>query len=178
MNDTEKNFDALNSTQQSRPTSDEMENKNRSPSYSQTGSSEGAGASTQEANPDKTNQKDGSTAGSSSSGGLQANSSQNESSTANEDSQNAETTKHYKDRNRWIRLLYMVLFVIIFEIAKNLVYLITLIQFIVSMFKDEPIEELTKFSQSLSTFIYNTSRFLMYNSEQMPFPFEDWRNQP
>lgn len=77
-------------------------------------------------------------------------------------------------KNKWIRFIYLILYAIIVAIAKYLVYLTALIQFIVVLFTDEPILGLKEFGDNLSVYIGQVYRFMTYNTDVMPFPFNPW----
>lgn len=77
-------------------------------------------------------------------------------------------------KDKWIRLLFMVLFVIVASIAKIIIYIIAIFQFITLLFTNEPNKMLLEFSRNLSYYNYQIFLFLTYNSEVKPFPFTAW----
>jgi len=89
-----------------------------------------------------------------------------------------ESTPNYKQKDIWFRGLFMLLFLFIHGLVKVIVFFIAVVQFIITLFSDGPNVQLKKFGQGLSTYLYDTTRFLMFNTEQKPFPFSDWRNDP
>lgn len=80
------------------------------------------------------------------------------------------------DNKIWIRGLYMLLFLIIHGLAKGIVFAVAVVQFILVAVNKEPNEPLRKFGQGLSTYLYDITQFLVFNTEHKPFPFDDWRN--
>ncbi len=78
----------------------------------------------------------------------------------------------------WARGLYMLLFFIVSGLVKGVICAVALVQFILVAIKKAPNEPLLKFGQGLSTYIYNITQFLVFNTEHKPFPFEDWRSEP
>lgn len=82
--------------------------------------------------------------------------------------------ENMKSGNTWMRGLYMLLFAVVYGIAEIVVTFIAIFQFIVVLFKGRTNERLIKFSQTLSTFIYEIMRFFMFNSEEKPYPFSPW----
>ncbi len=87
-------------------------------------------------------------------------------------------TQNYKQKEIWTRGLYMLLFLLVHGLVKGIVLFIAVIQFLVTLFRDGPNTQLKAFGQGLSTYLYDTNQFLMYNTEQKPFPFSEWRNDP
>jgi hypothetical protein len=76
--------------------------------------------------------------------------------------------------DKWLRALFMVLFIIISWIAKIIVGIIALFQFIYTLFTGNPLQTLMPFSDSLAQYIFQIINFLTYVSEEKPFPFTHW----
>lgn len=74
----------------------------------------------------------------------------------------------------WVRGLYMLLFVIIARLAELLVGLVALVQFILKAASNSTNENLTRFGQQLSQYMYDIIQFQTFNSEEKPFPFSSW----
>ena len=76
-----------------------------------------------------------------------------------------EEIKERLQRNEtWQRGLYMLFFIIA----------IILFQFITIILTGSTNEQLLKFGQNLSTYLYQITQFLTFNSEEHPFPFSKW----
>lgn len=73
-----------------------------------------------------------------------------------------------------MRLLYMLLFVLIYSVAEFLLAVVVLIQIGFVLFTGERNQKLLELGAGLGLFIYETLRFLTFNSEKKPFPFSDW----
>tara|TARA_B100000809_G_scaffold256093_1_gene295567 strand:+ start:175 stop:588 length:414 start_codon:yes stop_codon:yes gene_type:complete len=76
--------------------------------------------------------------------------------------------------SHWIRLVFMVLFILVLEIAIPVMLLVVVVQFLFSLVTGNDNSSLRQFGSSLSKFIYQTLQFLTYNSESKSFPFADW----
>lgn len=76
--------------------------------------------------------------------------------------------------SKWLRILYMVLFLVIYGIAEFILTGIVIIQVILNLLTGNTNERLLRFSGDLSRYVYDTLRFLTYNTEEKPFPFSDW----
>ncbi len=86
-----------------------------------------------------------------------------------------EEIKQRLQRNEtWQRGLYMLFFIVIYGFTKFLVFIVMLFQFVTIILTGKTNEQLLKFSQNLSTYIYQIVIFLTFNSEQHPFPFSAW----
>jgi hypothetical protein len=62
--------------------------------------------------------------------------------------------QHLSSRQTWVRGLYILLFALIYSIAEIVLYSIVLFQFLSMLFSGETNDRLLRFSQSLSTYIY------------------------
>ncbi len=76
--------------------------------------------------------------------------------------------------NIWQRLLYMLLFFIIYGVTEFVIYAVVIFQFFAVLITGKSNERLLAFGQSLSTYVYQIMRFLTFNSEQHPFPIAAW----
>ncbi|MDQ2075515.1 DUF4389 domain-containing protein [Marinimicrobium sp. ABcell2] len=74
----------------------------------------------------------------------------------------------------WLRLLFMVLFAFILYVAVIVMAAVVVLQFLFSLITGRDNRNLREFGQSLAQYIYQTLRFLTYNREDKPFPFDDW----
>lgn len=87
---------------------------------------------------------------------------------------NDEIKQNIKDRNTWLRGLYMLLFLVFYGVAKVIIFTIIIFQFILSLLTGKVNERLVKLGQSLSTYLYQILTFLTFNSDQHPYPFGAW----
>lgn len=83
-----------------------------------------------------------------------------------------------KEAAFWKRALYMILFAIAYSIAELIIFVIVIVQFLTILFTGRANETLLQFGNSLSAYVRQILRFVMYNSEHMPFPFSDWPQEP
>lgn len=85
-----------------------------------------------------------------------------------------DSTKPYKDRNVWMRGLFMLIFMFFLGVAKFVTFVVVLVQFVQTVFTSDTNEKLLRFGDSLSQYQYQILLFLTYNSEQQPYPMGDW----
>ena len=74
----------------------------------------------------------------------------------------------------WKRGLFMLVFAIISGVAKLIVTLVAVFQFITLLFKGQTNEAVIPFGQNLSTYLYQITLFLTFKTDEMPFPFLDF----
>lgn len=86
------------------------------------------------------------------------------------------TDKHFvwNKENIWLRLLYMVIIGFGVYISVILTWLLVFLQFVLTLVSGEPNTNLLKFGSGLSQYIQQGFQFLSFNSEEKPFPFQDW----
>jgi len=80
-------------------------------------------------------------------------------------------------RDIWIRALFMVFFAIAYSLAKAVVVLLVLFQFVTILFTGQPNQNALKLGNTLSTYVYQILWFQTFNTESRPFPFSDWPDQ-
>jgi hypothetical protein len=65
----------------------------------------------------------------------------------------------------------MVVFSIISGVAKLIVTLVAVFQFITLLFKGQTNQVVIPLGQNLSTYLYQITLFLTFKTDEMPFPF-------
>ena len=74
----------------------------------------------------------------------------------------------------WLRLLFMLVFAAVLQLASIVMWILVIAQFIFSLITGADNPQLRKFGHELSGYIFDTLKFLTYASEEKPFPFADW----
>ena len=85
---------------------------------------------------------------------------------------------HITDQNTWIRGLTMLLFVVIYAVARLVIGAVVAFQFLSVLFTGTANGRLLKFGQSLGTYIYQIILYLTFNSADRPYPFGTWPSGP
>ncbi|UZE94455.1 DUF4389 domain-containing protein [Alkalimarinus alittae] len=80
----------------------------------------------------------------------------------------------YDKEGHWLRILYMVMFYIVYKISDLVVIVMAILQAVVTTFGNGPNERLTAFGASLATYVSQIVRFLSYADEKKPYPFSEW----
>ena len=78
------------------------------------------------------------------------------------------------DTNIWLRLVFMLLFAVIFGATRLILVTVVAIQFLWVLFSGNRNKQLLSFANQLATFIYQIYRYLSFNTETRPFPFGDF----
>jgi hypothetical protein len=86
--------------------------------------------------------------------------------------------KNMLSRPTWTRGLFMLMFAVIYGLAEIVITAVVVFQFFYVLITGKSIEQLLVFGQGLSTFVYDIMLFLTYNTEEKPFPFGPWTNEP
>ncbi len=73
-----------------------------------------------------------------------------------------------------LRVLWMVLYVLVWQVAQLLLGAVVLIQLIYRLIYGAPNLSLMNFGDSLSQFMAQIGRFGSFHTEQKPWPFADW----
>jgi len=88
-----------------------------------------------------------------------------------EDSEIIDNIKH---KNTWFRGAFMLLFVMLYSVAEIVMLAVVVTQFVFSLFTRNPNSQLSRFGLQLSTYLFSIFRYLTFNTEQKPFPFDTW----
>jgi hypothetical protein len=76
--------------------------------------------------------------------------------------------------NTWIRLAYMLLFTLLLMAARLVISLVVIVQFLLVLVIGSDNENLRNLGQGLAKWVYETVLFLTFNSEEKPYPFNEW----
>ena len=90
------------------------------------------------------------------------------------DSSDTEHTDQVKEPSIWIRGLYMLLFVIITRLTEVIIGLVMFIQFILKAATGNTNKNLVTFGNQLSQYLFAIVQFQTFNTEDKPFPFNQW----
>lgn len=90
---------------------------------------------------------------------------------------NEELKSNLLSSKHWLRLLFMVLFALLFQVATLVMWVLVVLQFLFSLITGRDNKNLRAFGASLSTYIHQTLKFLTYVSDEKPFPFADWPSE-
>jgi len=77
-------------------------------------------------------------------------------------------------RETWLRLLFVILLALCYLVAEAVALVVVVIQFGFVLISGARNPHLLAFGANLSEYIYRILRFVMFNSDEKPFPFADW----
>lgn len=77
-------------------------------------------------------------------------------------------------KDKWLRGLFMLFFIIIKYLVAWLIVLIALFQFVADLLTSKPNDKLLEFTKNLNAYLLQVVNFLTFNSENKPFPFTNW----
>lgn len=87
-------------------------------------------------------------------------------------------TNHLKqnlqDGGAWMRLIFMLLFTVIYSVAEVVVVMVVVFQFLCVLVTGRRNAQALSLGGQLSSFVYQILRYLTYNSEERPYPFAEW----
>ena len=87
--------------------------------------------------------------------------------------------ENLKKGSTWLRLFFMLVVVILYSVSRVVVGVVVLLQFFWVLLSGETNKSLDDFGQSLATYTYQIIRYLTFNTEERPFPFDlDWPAGP
>jgi hypothetical protein len=82
--------------------------------------------------------------------------------------------EHVQSKETWLRLFYIVVLAACFGIAEAVAIAVVLFQFFHVLFSGERNENLVRFGDSLSQYLFHAASYMTYNTEARPFPFDSW----
>ena len=74
----------------------------------------------------------------------------------------------------WVRFAYMALYTVLLLAARLVISILVLVQFLFVLLSGKDNENLRNLGQGLGKWVYQTIMFLTFNTENKPFPFDEW----
>jgi len=87
-----------------------------------------------------------------------------------------EFLSHIRSAQLWVRLAYMLGFLLLLSFVRIILLLVIGGQFLTLLLTGSDNKNLRNFGQSLASWIFQMMQFLTFNSNLKPFPFDDWPN--
>lgn len=83
--------------------------------------------------------------------------------------------QNLKSRSTWLRLVFMIIFYVLLSVAAMVTTVVVVLGFLFVLFTGDTNPQLKKTGQGLATYLSQTIRYLTFNLDERPFPFElDW----
>jgi hypothetical protein len=83
-------------------------------------------------------------------------------------------SKKFPRKKIVIRLLYTILFFIIFEILKTIIQVSVLFQYVYLLISKTYSEPIRNFTNKVSVYAYKVLRYVTLNENNKPYPFQDF----
>jgi hypothetical protein len=88
------------------------------------------------------------------------------------DSSASDMEKHLKSRPTWLRLVFMIVFYALVSVAALVATVVVVLGFFWVLFTGGANPQLKSTGQSLATYLSQVMRYLTFNSDDRPFPFD------
>ena len=87
---------------------------------------------------------------------------------------NKEIKRNLLSPSMWLRIMYMVIFLVVGYLLLHLMIIIAMIQTVSNLITGKSIEPVWVFSRGLNQYLLQIVDFLTFRAEEKPFPFLDW----
>lgn len=81
---------------------------------------------------------------------------------------------HVKSNTTWTRLIYLILYGVIYWFANFVLFAISVVQFIKTLLSGEPFGQLQAFGSSFAEYNRQIVAYMSYHSDEKPFPVGPW----
>ncbi len=85
-----------------------------------------------------------------------------------------ETKDNLTIRNTWMRVVYMILFAVIFNIVEFVIAVVAIVQFLSTLFTGKVNQQLQALGQGVGAYVNEITQFLTYHTDDKPYPFAPW----
>ncbi len=79
-----------------------------------------------------------------------------------------------KNKNAWLRLLFIIIFVVFYSLAEIVFWFSVLVQVLFTLFSGSINRNLQIFTARLAAYIYSVLKYVSYQTDGKPFPFSAW----
>jgi len=83
-------------------------------------------------------------------------------------------SQNYENKNAWMRVLFVVLFWIVFYVTQLVIAAVVAAQCAFTIFSGKPNHNLLKFGDMLAKYIQDILRYVTFNTDERPFPFNEF----
>lgn len=88
-----------------------------------------------------------------------------------------EIKENLKNSVIWLRVFFILIFVLFYAIAEALFYCFSVVQIVFSIITGEQNDRISNLLKSLTKYLYQLLKYIGMQSEYKPFPFNDWPNE-
>jgi hypothetical protein len=87
---------------------------------------------------------------------------------------NNELKKKLTSVDKWLRLLFMVIYLVVNYAGQFIIWILAAVQFVFMLLTGSANQNLLSFTRGLNAFCYHILRYATYNTHDKPFPFSSW----
>ena len=87
---------------------------------------------------------------------------------------NADLKTKLASVDKWLRLIFMIIYLIVNYIVQFIIWALAAVQFIFTLLTGSPNQNLLSFTRGLNAFSYHILQYVTYNTQAKPFPFGSW----
>jgi hypothetical protein len=91
-----------------------------------------------------------------------------------DDASKTKVKDNLKQRSTWIRLIYMVILAVAWQVAEIVFAVVVVLQFLFKLVTGKPLDHLVTFARALADYMAQIVRFQTFVTEDLAFPFEPW----
>ncbi len=78
----------------------------------------------------------------------------------------------------WLRLVSMIVLAVAFNITEIVIFAVVVFQFLATLFTRKPNTQFTRFGRNLARYLQQIITFMTFVTEEKPFPFSRWPDEP
>lgn len=82
--------------------------------------------------------------------------------------------KNITAKETWLRGLFILLFGFLLAVGRLVLWTVVVVQFLFTLLGGQVNEKLLQFSGSLCRFLYQCFLYVTFNTDEKPFPFDEW----
>ena len=87
---------------------------------------------------------------------------------------NDQLKDNIQNTSTWKRVLFIVIFWLIFNLVELVIAVLVLFQVLATLFSGERNQRVLDLGAQLSRYAYRILQYVTFNSDDRPFPFSDW----
>lgn len=91
-----------------------------------------------------------------------------------DDASKTKVKDNLKQRSTWIRLIYMVILAVAWQVAEIVFAVVVVLQFLFKLVTGKPLDHLVTFARALADYMAQIVRFQTFVTEDLAFPFAPW----
>ncbi|NOQ65061.1 MAG: DUF4389 domain-containing protein [Methyloprofundus sp.] len=86
-----------------------------------------------------------------------------------------ELNNNLKQVSTWKRIGFILIFAVIAGVVRTLIWVVVILQIIYALVTGNKNTHILGFGQKLVAYLYHVMLFMTFNTDQIPFPFSDWK---